>query len=156
MNQLANINARNRYNSLSPVAKEARKEQMREYARQHRRPKIGFATRDGNKARVVWVQVLIVETKIAIGSCADCGLPCEDWNHVMFAFDHLVPREKLFSMSKAYKVRGVTKEMLIAEMEKCELVCHNCHAFRTYIERHHDYRPRLEPVSSPLPLFESC
>jgi hypothetical protein len=155
MNQLQNLNARNRYNSLSPAAKEARKEQMREYAKKHRRPKVS-RIRGGNKARVVWVQVLIVETKIAIGACTDCGLPCEDWNHVMFAFDHLVPKDKLFSMSKAQKVFNLTKEILIAEMNKCELVCHNCHAFRTYIERHHDYRPRLEPVSSPLPLFESC
>lgn len=156
MNQLQNLNARNRYNSLSPAAREARKEQMREYAKKHRRPKIGFATRDNNKAKKVWVQVLIVETKLAIGACADCGLPCEDWNHVMFAFDHLVPKEKLFTMSKAYKVRGVTKEMLIAEMNKCELVCHNCHAFRTYIERHHDHNPRKEPAPTHLPLFESC
>jgi hypothetical protein len=155
MNQLQNLNARNRYNSLSPAAKEARKEQMREYAKKHRRPKV-LRVRSGNKARVVWAQVLIVETKIAIGACTDCGLPCEDWNHVMFAFDHLVPKDKLFSMSKAQKVFNLTKEILIAEMNKCELVCHNCHAFRTYIERHHDYKPRLEPVSSPLPLFESC
>jgi hypothetical protein len=155
MNQLQNLNARNRYNSLSPAAKEARKEQMREYAKKHRRPKVS-RVRSGNKARVVWAQVLIVETKIAIGACTDCGLPCEDWNHVMFAFDHLVPKDKLFSMSKAQKVFNLTKEILIAEMNKCELVCHNCHAFRTYIERHHDYKPRLDPVSSPLPLFESC
>ena len=155
MNQLQNLNARNRYNSLSPAAKEARKEQMREYAKKHRRPKVS-RIRGGNKARVVWAQVLIVETKIAIGACTDCGLPCEDWNHVMFAFDHLVPKDKLFSMSKAQKVFNLTKEMLIAEMNKCELVCHNCHAFRTYIERHHDHNPRKEPVSSPLPLFESC
>jgi hypothetical protein len=155
MNQLQNLNARNRYNSLSPAAKEARKEQMREYAKKHRRPKVS-KVRSGNKARVVWAQVLIVETKIAIGACTDCGLPCEDWNHVMFAFDHLVPKDKLFSMSKAQKVFNLTKEILIAEMNKCELVCHNCHAFRTYIERHHDYKPRLDPVSSPLPLFESC
>jgi hypothetical protein len=155
MNQLQNLNARNRYNSLSPAAKEARKEQMREYAKKHRRPKVS-RVRGGNKARVVWAQVLIVETKIAIGACTDCGLPCEDWNHVMFAFDHLVPKDKLFSMSKAQKVFNLTKEILIAEMNKCELVCHNCHAFRTWIERHHDYKPRLEPVSSPLPLFESC
>jgi hypothetical protein len=156
MNQLANLNARNRYQALSPSAKEARKEQMREYAKKHYRPKVGFATRGGNKARKVWVQVLIVETKISIGSCTDCGLPCEDWNHVMFAFDHLVPKEKLFSMSKAQKVCNITKEILIAEMNKCELVCHNCHAFRTWIERHHDYSPRTEPVLNQLPLFESC
>ena len=155
MNQLHNLNARRRYEALSPAAKEARKKQMREYAKKHRRPKVS-RIRSGNKARKVWVQVLIVETKIGIGACTDCGLPCEDWNHVMFAFDHLEPKEKLFSLSKAMKVCNITKEILIAEMNKCELVCHNCHAFRTYIERHHDNYPRLEPVSSPLPLFESC
>ena len=155
MNQLHNLNARRRYDALSPADKEARKEQMREYSRKHRRPKVS-PIRGGNKARKVWVQVLIVETKIAIGGCTDCGLPCQDWNHVMFAFDHLVPKEKLFSLSKAQKVRNITKEILLAEINKCQLVCHNCHAFRTYIERHHDNNPRIEPVSSPLPLFESC
>ena len=72
----------------------------------------------------------------------------------MFAFDHLDPTVKLFTMAKAYKVKNLTMDMLVAEMAKCELVCHNCHAFRTYIERAHDQNPRTEHVSGPEPLFE--
>ena len=155
MTTVAALNARSRYASMSPAEKEARKAQMREYARAHRPPKKVRQRRIGaSTSRKEWPQIRIIETKLSLASCADCDLPCEDWNHVMFAFDHLDPTIKLFSMAKASKVKGLTMEMLVAELDKCELVCHNCHAFRTYIERHHDHNPRTEPVSGPEPLFE--
>ena len=155
---LANMNARSRYQTMTPVQKEARKAQMREYARNHRPApkisKIGSRKKNASNSRREWSGVVIIERKLLIGSCLDCDLPCEEWNHVMFAFDHLDPSIKCFSMSKAAKIKGLTLEALNAEMDKCELVCHNCHAFRTYVERAHDQAPRLEPVAGLTPLFE--
>ncbi len=159
MTTVASFNARARYASMSPADKEARKAQMREYMKTYvpknaqKKRKAAASSRPLINKRQ-WVLETVVTTKLSLASCVDCDLPCEDWNHVMFAFDHLDPTVKLFSLSKAYKVKNLTLEMLVNEMAKCELVCHNCHAFRTYIERAHDNNPRTEHVSGPEPLFE--
>ena len=90
-----------------------------------------------------------------MAECTDCGLPCEEWNHCMFAFDHLQPALKSFALSKAYKIIGITKEQIDAEIAKCELVCHNCHAFRTWIERQHDQNETCDNDEREyLPLLE--
>jgi hypothetical protein len=79
----------------------------------------------------------IDEVKTKIGTCADCGLFCEDWNVMMFAFDHLDPTTKSFALSKATQQKNCRQELIDAEIAKCELVCHNCHAYRTWAERAH-------------------
>ena len=73
----------------------------------------------------------------------------------MFAFDHLQPALKSFALSKAYKIVGMTKDRIDAEIAKCELVCHNCHAFRTWIERQHDQNETCDNDKGEyLPLLE--
>jgi hypothetical protein len=73
----------------------------------------------------------------------------------MFAFDHLDPALKSFALSKAYQITGITKEQIDDEIAKCELVCHNCHAFRTWIERQHDQNERCDNDEREyLPLLE--
>lgn len=47
----------------------------------------------------------------------------------VFDFDHRDPSEKLFAISTNYK--GVSVASLIKEMNKCDLVCANCHRHRT-------------------------
>jgi len=56
--------------------------------------------------------------------CRDCGY---DENPAAMDFDH-VTGVKLFTVSS-----GVTRswEILLAEIEKCEVVCANCHRIRT-------------------------
>ena len=148
------LNARNRYNMMSPAQKEARKAQMREYAKAHRPvPNYQPRVRANSFSRKEWATLTIITKKLELASCTDCGLPCEEWNHVMFAFDHLDPALKLFSLSKAAKVKGLTMEMLVAEFDKCQLVCHNCHAYRTFVERHHDCHIKHDAISGPEPLF---
>jgi hypothetical protein len=58
--------------------------------------------------------------------CMDCGVqyPC----YVM-QFDHL--RDKSFGLAGA-SIISVSDEELLAEIEKCDVVCANCHAERTY------------------------
>jgi len=82
----------------------------------------------------------VIDCKIKIGHCHVCELSCEQWNYCMFAFDHLDPKLKAFALSKAYKMPGITKQMIVDEIAKCHLVCHNCHAIRTWIYRDHDYK----------------
>ena len=82
----------------------------------------------------------VIDCKIEVGHCYACKLLCEQWNYCMFAFDHLEPTLKSFALSKAYKIPGITKQMIADEIAKCQLVCHNCHAFRTWVNRDHDYK----------------
>jgi len=151
------------YWAMTPAQREARKEKMREYARNHRpqqalrdRRRKGFASNNATKnPKQASIKQYIVSVKCAHGECTDCGLLCEEWNHCMFAFDHLQPALKSFALSKAYKIVGITKDQIDAEIAKCELVCHNCHAFRTWIERQHDQNEACDNDEREyLPLLE--
>lgn len=57
--------------------------------------------------------------------CADCG-----YNEYACAldFDHLPGREKSFTVGNCV---GLSREKLLAEIAKCEVVCANCHRVRT-------------------------
>ena len=55
--------------------------------------------------------------------CVDCGEP----DPVVLEFDHL--RDKSFSIGQSLSRR--TWQAVLEEMEKCEVVCANCHRRRT-------------------------
>ncbi len=60
--------------------------------------------------------------------CADCGLSFPPW---VMDFDHRDPRTKSFALA-AGKALLKSREVLLAEIAKCDIVCANCHAIRTY------------------------
>ena len=64
--------------------------------------------------------------------------PCVDCNRTFpsyaMDFDHL--NEKKFMLSLARKGRW-SKEMVLAEISKCDLICAVCHRIRTYNRLHH-------------------
>ena len=59
----------------------------------------------------------------AIHPCADCG----ERDPLVLEFDHL--RDKRFNIGSALPYRNW--ETILAEIEKCEVVCANCHRRRT-------------------------
>lgn len=67
---------------------------------------------------VVWME------ELKSGPCSDCNNKyppeCMDFDHVR--------GEKLFRVSRGH---STTKERVLAEIAKCELVCANCHRTRT-------------------------
>lgn len=71
--------------------------------------------------------------------CSDCGgeypPECMDWDHVRGS-----KRNNVADLV----VRGVSIQVIIDEIEKCELVCANCHRFRTASRRVAANPPRLE------------
>lgn len=75
--------------------------------------------------RLAWLN----EYKTSRG-CADCGF---DAHPAALAFDHRDPTTKLFTIAKS-----LTRSMksLQAEIAKCDVRCHNCHAIRSVRERH--------------------
>lgn len=60
--------------------------------------------------------------------CADCQQSYPTW---VMQFDHL--RDKEYTI--AALARFPSKERLLAEIAKCEVVCANCHAERTHQRR---------------------
>jgi hypothetical protein len=59
--------------------------------------------------------------------CADCG---QFFHPVAMAWDHLPGNEKVAEISNL--VRAGKTLQARKEIEKCELVCANCHAVRSY------------------------
>jgi 5-methylcytosine-specific restriction endonuclease McrA len=55
--------------------------------------------------------------------CSDCG----EQDPVVLEFDHL--RDKSFNISQKFRERAW--QTILDEMEKCEVVCANCHRRRT-------------------------
>ena len=61
------------------------------------------------------------------------GVPCKDCGEVLPEFvmhwDHLPGHDKVAAASRL--AREKSRELVLAELAKCELVCGNCHAIRT-------------------------
>ena len=62
--------------------------------------------------------------------CADCK---EMFHHSMMEFDHKPEFIKKFDIGSGGQA-GNLKE-LIEELDKCDLVCANCHRYRTWIRQ---------------------
>lgn len=104
---------------------------MKEYQRLRKgwkpripRPSPAVRKRDRNE----W----LIRQKLSRGSCMDCGLKVDMHNTYVFDYDHRDPSLKSFTISQ-YKHHR-TEHELIAEMNKCDLVCANCHRHRTHAQ----------------------
>jgi hypothetical protein len=61
--------------------------------------------------------------------CMDCGILHSPY---IMDFDHRDGAEKLFNVSSGFKR---AKHIVLAEIAKCDIVCSNCHRYRTYERR---------------------
>jgi len=62
--------------------------------------------------------------------CVDCG---GTFHQVAMHFDHVRGVKKANPSSYAYDYGSVDR--MLSELDKCEIVCANCHAVRTYNRR---------------------
>ena len=67
-------------------------------------------------------------SKLKDGPCADCG---NRFHPFVMDFDHRPGEVKLMAVSKMV-VRAYPAEKIHREIEKCDLVCSNCHRIRTW------------------------
>jgi hypothetical protein len=111
-------------------AAESRRAYMRRYLKKWRQTPIA------KRARVAWNKTIrhrrvefIRAEKLRRG-CARCGYKK---NAFALQFHHRKPSEKLFSLYKSIRGCGWTK--IKAEMDKCEVLCANCHAELHDVER---------------------
>ena len=75
------------------------------------------------------IMEMLADYKLA-KQCADCDRHFDRPWHL--DFDHLPGAEKSFNLSKA---GGRSLEAIMAEVDKCEVVCALCHRDRTYLRR---------------------
>lgn len=109
-----------RYANLSP-------EEKLEYHRQKRR-RTYYRYHEENKALLRERARAIKADLVALkgGMCMDCGFT---GNPVCFHFDHRDPWEKVANIQALCSKKR--SEELRLELQKCDLVCANCHAIRT-------------------------
>ncbi len=60
--------------------------------------------------------------------CADCGQSFPPW---VMDFDHRDPKTKSFALASGHALLK-SRDLLLVEIAKCDVVCANCHAIRTY------------------------
>jgi 5-methylcytosine-specific restriction endonuclease McrA len=97
---------------------------MKEWDRKnYERPEKAAAIAEARKRRKQEIRDLVWSIKH--NPCTDCGLI----DPVVMDFDHLGDKE--FNISIA-ATRGMSDKRILSEIEKCELVCANCHRRRTH------------------------
>lgn len=76
------------------------------------------------------IKAIIAEAKCK--PCADCGVQYE---YYIMEFDHLDFKTKEFDLGVANGSLK-SKQKVLDEIDKCEVVCSNCHRIRTYERRY--------------------
>ncbi|MFE5699991.1 hypothetical protein [Rhodococcus koreensis] len=79
--------------------------------------------------------------------CVDCGYK---GHPAALEFDHLPEHEKKFTISQRIAA-NVDREVLLAEMAKCDVVCANCHRVRTFERADHGAWKDLRRKGRPIP-----
>ena len=88
------------------------------------------------KSRASWAKVKLTKAdrrtyliELKGGKCVDCGY---NEHPAAFEFDHL--KDKAYAISNMLN-NCYKWETILQEVEKCELVCANCHRVRTHNRR---------------------
>jgi hypothetical protein len=63
--------------------------------------------------------------------CADCDM---SYPYYIMHFDHLDYKIKIDKISNLIQTKKM--KVVLEEIEKCELVCSNCHSIRTWKRQH--------------------
>lgn len=100
----------------------------REYAAAHYQANKA-RRRAQNKRRQVEFMRWYVNLKVG-HACADCG---REFHTAAMQWDHLPGSKKEADL--AMLARRGSRQRVLDEIAKCELVCANCHAIRTYLRR---------------------
>lgn len=101
-------------------------ESVAAYRREYKsRPEVRAREQERSKAHDAHIKHILDSIKLTAG-CIDCGYR---EHPVAMDFDHLPGTKKLFNVSQALWRPLAT---ILAEIEKCEVVCANCHRIRTY------------------------
>jgi|ERR1044072_2744843 hypothetical protein len=91
------------------------------------------ANKEAYKARFAARKRLFSRIAVELKTFNPC-MDCKNYFHpCAMQFDHRPGTNKLFHVSDYGKFSSVVK--FLEEIDKCDLVCANCHAVRTYTRR---------------------
>lgn len=62
--------------------------------------------------------------------CKDCNTP---YPYYVMQFDHREPSTKLFDIGTEFA--SYSWDVVLKEIEKCDVVCANCHSIRSHLQR---------------------
>ena len=105
-----------------------RLETCNEYQSNYSQKPNAIQMRKGTKA----FKQIVINEKLKRGKCLQCEKKVREDICCMFDFDHRNPKEKLSDIS-AMQSYGYTFKEIQDEMEKCDLLCANCHQIKTQI-----------------------
>jgi len=98
---------------------------QKEFAKEHyRKNRPRYIARNANRRKREYERLTrLLAEYLSQHPCVDCG----EANILVLDFDHL--RDKSFDISRG--IRSLSWERILEEIEKCEVVCGNCHRRRT-------------------------
>jgi len=111
-------------NKLQPYCRPCDNEHARQYYKKNRE-RVKKQINDARKIRVANLSNEIRKLKESV-PCADCG---KKYPYYVMDFDHITGK-KIDNISSMIN-SGVSKKIK-EEIEKCEIVCANCHRERTH------------------------
>jgi hypothetical protein len=74
-----------------------------------------------------WIQRKIDAINYKHGKCEDCSLKLQDSHYSVFEFHHLDPSQKELDWNK---MKLTSLNAIYSELNKCALLCANCHRIR--------------------------
>lgn len=107
---------------------ETRRAKQREYQRKHYESNKQYYIDKATERRIESANE--VRQLKESSPCMDCGI---FYPHYVMDYDHRPGVEKIDSPSQVLANKGLAAFM--AEIEKCDLVCANCHRARTHTRR---------------------
>ena len=126
--ELPEIDFHKRGEKRNTKCKSCERETLQEYYQKNKYKLIIHARKWNIKQRKKLREII---AQIKSVPCADCGKSYPP--HIM-EFDHLPGQHKKFNVADMIS-KHPSIENLKKEIEKCEIVCSNCHADRTYKRR---------------------
>lgn len=93
-------------------------------------PKCHQRRKDYKKKSIANNKILVADY-LKIHPCIDCG----ESDPVVLDFDHRDPESKRASISQLVYMMHSSRDILLTEIEKCDVRCANCHRRKTFRER---------------------
>lgn len=111
---------------------EKRRKKAAEYSRKHYQKNKHIVKQRSASARISQRSMLrdMIRQYKTTHPCLDCGL---QYPYYVMEFDHT--RGTKHANVADLAARGVGISKLLEEMDKCEIVCANCHRERTWVRR---------------------
>jgi Fe-S-cluster-containing hydrogenase component 2 len=87
-----------------------------------------------------WIQKKIDSIIYKGSECIICGLKYPNEPYVIFDFHHREPKDKEFNWNK---LRLKSFESIKKELDKCDLLCSNCHRKKHFLVAPRGIEPRI-------------